>query len=80
MARRLQTYSTPEIQVTFDPGRCIHAAECVRGLPAVFDTGRARWIRPERATSASVAAVVARYPTGALHYRLTDGEAERVAA
>jgi uncharacterized Fe-S cluster protein YjdI/CDGSH-type Zn-finger protein len=78
MARRLQTYSTPEIQVTFDPTRCIHAAECIRGLPDVFDTSRARWIRPERAPAADVAAVVARCPTGALHYRLADGEPETV--
>jgi uncharacterized Fe-S cluster protein YjdI/CDGSH-type Zn-finger protein len=78
MPKRLQTYSTAEIQVTFDPGRCIHAAECIRGLPAVFDTSRARWIRPELAPAADVAAVVARCPTGALHYRLAEGDRERV--
>ena len=78
MAKRLQTYSTPEITVTFDPARCIHAAECTRGLPEVFDTSRARWIRPERAPAADVVAVIARCPTGALHYRLTHGDAESV--
>jgi len=78
MGRRLQTYATPEITVTFDPGRCIHAAECVRGLPQVFDTSRPRWIRPERATAAEVAAVIARCPTGALHYTLTTGDAESI--
>jgi uncharacterized Fe-S cluster protein YjdI len=78
MARRLQTYSTPEIEVTFDPGRCIHAAECIRGLPEVFDSSRARWIRPERAPAAEIAAVIRRCPTGALHYRLTDGAPETV--
>jgi uncharacterized Fe-S cluster protein YjdI/CDGSH-type Zn-finger protein len=78
MARRLQTYTTPEITVTFDAGRCIHAAECVRGLPEVFDTSRPRWIRPERAPAADVAEVIRRCPTGALHYTLTQGDAESV--
>jgi uncharacterized Fe-S cluster protein YjdI/CDGSH-type Zn-finger protein len=78
MTRRLQTYTTPEITVTFDPGRCVHAAECVRGLPQVFDTSRARWIRPERAPAEEVAAVIARCPTGALHYTLPDGAAESI--
>lgn len=67
MPRRLQSYDTPEIVVTFDPNRCIHAAECVRGLPDVFDPKAKRWIRPERASAEAIAAVVARCPTGALH-------------
>jgi uncharacterized Fe-S cluster protein YjdI/CDGSH-type Zn-finger protein len=78
MGKRLQTYSTPEITVTFDPNRCIHAAECVRGLPNVFDTSRARWIRPDLAPAAAVAAVIRRCPTGALHYRLASGEPESI--
>ncbi|MFW3463170.1 (4Fe-4S)-binding protein [Streptomyces sp. 058-1L] len=28
------------ITVSFDAHRCLHAAECVRGLPAVFEVGR----------------------------------------
>ena len=78
MARRLQTYTTPDITVTFDPARCIHAAECVRGLPEVFDTSRPRWIRPERAAASDVAAVITRCPTGALHYTVPHGAPEPV--
>jgi uncharacterized Fe-S cluster protein YjdI len=66
MSARLQMYDTPAITVTFDPTVCIHAAVCVRGLPAVFDVKRARWIRPEAATPDEVEAQVARCPSGAL--------------
>jgi uncharacterized Fe-S cluster protein YjdI len=66
MARR--TYTGELINVTFDRDLCIHAAECVRGLPAVFDTGRKPWILADAADAETVAAVVRRCPTGALAY------------
>jgi uncharacterized Fe-S cluster protein YjdI len=72
MATRLQTYETPGITVTFDPARCTHSGNCVRGLPAVFDTRRQRWIRPELADPAAVAAQVDRCPSGALKYKLPE--------
>ncbi|MCL4867246.1 MAG: (4Fe-4S)-binding protein, partial [Gemmatimonadales bacterium] len=51
MPRRLQVYETPEITVTFDPTVCTHSGACVRGLPAVFDVKRKRWVRPEAASA-----------------------------
>lgn len=66
MPRRLQVYETPEITVTFDPATCKHTGVCVRGLPAVFDVQRKRWVRPEAATAEEVRAQVARCPSGAL--------------
>jgi uncharacterized Fe-S cluster protein YjdI len=74
--RRLQTYSTDAITVTFDPTRCIHAAECIRTAPAVFDSRRLRWIKPEQGDPALIATAVQRCPTGALSYALPNGEAE----
>ena len=72
MERRLQTYEAPGIVVTFDPNVCIHSGVCVRGLPAVFDVRRKRWVRPDLASPAAVHAQVARCPSGALQSRLTD--------
>jgi uncharacterized Fe-S cluster protein YjdI len=66
MGKRLQIYESPDLTVTFDPNLCGHGGACVRGLPAVFDIRRKRWIRPEAAPSDQVAAQVARCPTGAL--------------
>ncbi|HEV8357774.1 MAG TPA: (4Fe-4S)-binding protein [Gemmatimonadales bacterium] len=66
MPKRLQVYETPEITVTFDPAVCIHSGNCVRGLPAVFDVRRKRWVRPEAASADEVEAQIARCPSGAL--------------
>ncbi|MGH7562401.1 MAG: (4Fe-4S)-binding protein [Gemmatimonadales bacterium] len=66
MSSRLQVYETPGITVTFDPTLCRHGGDCVRGLPAVFDIRRKRWIRPENASPEEVASQVARCPSGAL--------------
>ena len=74
MPRRLQVYQSPDITVTFEPARCFHSGNCIRGLPEVFDVRRKRWIRPEAASAEAVAAQVARCPSGALQsYR--PGEA-----
>ncbi|MDR1450081.1 MAG: (4Fe-4S)-binding protein [Propionibacteriaceae bacterium] len=66
MTRR--PYYGSDIIVTFDAARCLHAAECVRGLPAVFDTSRKPWVLPDAAAADMVATVVRRCPTGALAY------------
>ena len=66
MTKELQVYETPEITVTFEPAVCIHSGNCVRGLPAVFDVNRKRWVRPEAATADLVEAQIARCPSGAL--------------
>lgn len=66
MSGRIQTYETPEITVTFDPSLCTHSANCVRGLPAVFNVRRKRWVAPEAASADQVEAQVARCPSGAL--------------
>jgi len=71
MTKRLQTYTAPGIVVTFDPNVCTHSGSCVRGLPAVFDVRRKRWIDPEADTAQAIAAQVARCPSGALQARLT---------
>ena len=54
--KRLQTYQTDAIVVTFDPSVCTHSGLCVRGLSAVFNIRQKRWIRPEHASPAEVAA------------------------
>lgn len=68
MSRRLREYEGSEITVRFDPKRCIHAAECIRGLGEVFDRHARPWISPDAAPAENVAEVVRRCPTGALSY------------
>ena len=62
----VKRYTREGATVTFDGERCRHAAECVRGLPAVFDTSRRPWIQPENATIDELDEVIARCPSGAL--------------
>jgi uncharacterized Fe-S cluster protein YjdI len=72
----VRAYSAPGATVYYDRGRCLHFAECVRGLPEVFDVKKRPWIQPENASAERVAEVVRRCPSGALHYRLEDGPPE----
>jgi uncharacterized Fe-S cluster protein YjdI/CDGSH-type Zn-finger protein len=71
-----RAYAAPEVTVFYDRARCRHYAECVRGLPQVFDPTRRPWIRADLADADTVAEVVRRCPTGALHYRLLAEEPE----
>jgi uncharacterized Fe-S cluster protein YjdI len=68
MARK--TYSGPLVDVSFDGALCQHSAECIRGMPSVFDTSARPWIDPGNATTPEDAdllrAVVGRCPSGAL--------------
>jgi len=66
-------YEGEGIRVTYDAARCIHAAECVHGLPSVFDPNRRPWIDPAAARAEEVSAVIRRCPTGALKYERLDG-------
>ncbi|MDZ4702135.1 MAG: CDGSH iron-sulfur domain-containing protein [Rhodothermales bacterium] len=66
MIEKKYTYAGAQATVTYDLARCIHAAACVRGLPAVFEAGRSPWITPDAAPAEAVAEAVLHCPTGAL--------------
>ena len=72
-------YRGEAVDVSFDGTRCRHAAECLRGLPAVFDVGRRPWIDPDRAGPDELMRVVARCPTGALRTHPKSGPEEEPA-
>ena len=42
---KVHRYESPDAMVTWDATRCVHAAECVRTLPQVFDSA-ARAVDP----------------------------------
>ncbi|EHN12456.1 protein of unknown function DUF1271 [Patulibacter medicamentivorans] len=73
----VKRYVRDDATVTFDGARCLHAARCVKGLPAVFDTARRPWIQPENAAIDELATIIARCPSGALHLERADGAAEQ---
>jgi CDGSH-type Zn-finger protein/uncharacterized Fe-S cluster protein YjdI len=73
MAGKIFEYPGANISIQYDAKRCIHAAECAHGLPAVFDPQRKPWVDANGASPDEIVAVVARCPTGALHYTRHDG-------
>ena len=66
-------YEGKDVRISFDARRCIHAAECVNGLPKVFDPQARPWIRPDGADADAIATVVRRCPSGALQAETLDG-------
>ncbi len=67
-----RNYPGQRIDVSYDIRRCIHAAECVRGLPATFERQRVPWIEPYKSSAADVAEVIMRCPSGALRFERKD--------
>jgi uncharacterized Fe-S cluster protein YjdI len=61
-------YEGDGFAVTFDPKVCTHSGMCVRGLPAVFDVRRKRWVDVDAATAAEIEAQIERCPSGALQF------------
>lgn len=65
-----RAYPAAGITVYFNTEKCTHSANCVRGLPLVFDVGRRPWIRSDLDTPEAIAAQIDRCPSGALQYVL----------
>lgn len=81
MARKL--YTGPIVDVSYDIDICEHAAECVRGMPEVYDTSKRPWINMRVVdtdeTAEKFREVTRRCPSGALqlheHY---DGDSRQI--
>lgn len=57
-------------KVTWDQNVCIHAGECVKGLPQVFKIEDGQFVIDETAASESdIRATIAKCPSGALQYQ-----------
>ncbi len=78
MPPTIRTYESDAIVIRYDVKRCIHAAECVKGLPRVFDPKRRPWVDLSQANADEIANVVMACPTGALQYTRQDGGLEEV--
>ncbi|MDR1834149.1 MAG: (4Fe-4S)-binding protein [Propionibacteriaceae bacterium] len=66
----LKLYTGPILDVSDERELCVHAAECVRGMPEVFNVSERPWVNPTHADTPELAdklrAVVARCPHHAL--------------
>jgi uncharacterized Fe-S cluster protein YjdI len=62
-------YATDEIVVEWHSRLCFHSRNCVKALPAVFDSSRHPWIDLEQASADEIEAAVDRCPSAALRLR-----------
>ena len=72
MDKKPKTYEGEKAIVTYDVDLCIHAAECAKGLPAVFQPGRKPWVLPDEASADELQATISRCPSGALQYKAKE--------
>jgi len=66
MESRVFEFGTDEIKVLYDSNRCIRVAECVNGLPEVFNPKRRPWVDLDAASASEFLELIERCPTGAL--------------
>ena len=63
-------YKNEKLIVCYDPGICIHAGACVRGLSSVFNVSKKPWIDVNGASPAAIIEQVKECPSGALIYEV----------
>jgi len=68
-------YATEEIVVEWHPALCFHSQNCVKALPAVFDSSRRPWIDVDAATADEIEEAVESCPSSALRLRRLRGAA-----
>jgi uncharacterized Fe-S cluster protein YjdI/CDGSH-type Zn-finger protein len=68
-----RVYRTDQVEVTWQPGLCIHFGACVRGSTAAFDPRRRPWVDPTAETPERLEEIVLHCPSGALHVNWLDG-------
>lgn len=67
----MKEYSNDDITVCWDPDKCIHSRNCVKGLPQVFDKSQRPWINMQGASSEEIMKTIDKCPSGALSYKKT---------
>jgi uncharacterized Fe-S cluster protein YjdI len=72
-------YTNGEITILWKPSTCIHAAECVKALPNVYDPKGKPWIKMENASSKELIAQVKLCPSGALSIKSDESPASQAA-
>ncbi len=73
MAKRPRQYKGEKITVSFEMARCVHAAECAKGLPSIFNLKQRPWVNPDGADPEVISNVILQCPSGALKFERTDG-------
>jgi uncharacterized Fe-S cluster protein YjdI len=67
--RTVKTYTNGEVTIYWQPDLCIHSANCIVGLPAVFKPRHRPWIQPEGASTQEIIQTINTCPSRALLYQ-----------
>ncbi|WP_299895470.1 (4Fe-4S)-binding protein [uncultured Aquimarina sp.] len=67
-------YTNRELTIVWKPKTCIHAAECIKALPKVYNPNEKPWITIENATTEELKKQIAKCPSGALSYYMNGEE------
>lgn len=73
----IKEYTRGDLTVVWKPKKCIHAAECVKRLPEVYNPKDKPWIKAENATIEELMSQIDACPSGALTYNI-QGQDEKV--
>lgn len=65
-------YSNGEVTITWEPHKCIHSTNCVKGLPSVFDFEKRPWVNAEGANTEVIVKQIDNCPSGALGYYFAE--------
>lgn len=65
-------YNNGEVTIIWEPGKCIHSAVCVKGLPNVFKPREKPWITIDGATTEQLVEQIKKCPSGALGFRMNE--------
>jgi uncharacterized Fe-S cluster protein YjdI len=65
---RVKEYSNGELTVVWKPKQCIHAGECVKRIPQVYNPDEKPWIKVDNASTQELKDQIAACPSGALSY------------
>jgi uncharacterized Fe-S cluster protein YjdI len=75
----IKEYSNGELTIVWKPAKCIHAAECVKALPEVYNPNEKPWIKAENGTTEALKAQINKCPSGALSYFMNGEENQETA-
>jgi len=64
----VKEYSNGELTVVWKPQKCVHAGECVKALPEVYNPKEKPWIKAENASTQALKDQIDKCPSGALSY------------
>ena len=72
----MKPIETDDLTIHYDVKTCVHARECVMGLPKVFDSDATPWIQPGDTPTEDLVRTIEACPSGALTYERKAGQDE----